>query len=171
MIISLAGYMGSGKSRIAKLLSAQTSFSLVDLDREIVQHENATISEIFQTKGELYFRRLERQILEQIISGSHNAVLSLGGGTPAYFNNIALLRSGTRTFYLQASVPTLVQRLLKQKAKRPLIANVKAEDLPEFVAKHLFERLPYYAQCEFTVATDGKKPEAITSEIIQHLNL
>lgn len=171
MIIALAGYMGSGKSRIAKLLSTATGFPLLDLDKEIVQRENASIAEIFQAKGELYFRRLERQILEQIVNSSQDTVLSLGGGTPAYFDNISLIKSTTRSFYLQASVPTLVSRLLKQKAKRPLIANVLDEDLPEFVAKHLFERLPYYAQCEFIITTDGKKPEDITSEIIQLLDL
>lgn len=171
MIIALTGYMGSGKSRIGKLLSTATGFPLLDLDKEIVQRENAGIAEIFQAKGELYFRRLERQILEQIVNSSQDTVLSLGGGTPAYFDNISLIKSTTRSFYLQASVPTLVSRLLKQKAKRPLIANVLDEDLPEFVAKHLFERLPYYAQCEFIITTDGKKPEDITSEIIQLLDL
>lgn len=171
MIISLAGYMGSGKSRIAKLLSTQTGYKLIDLDREIAVRENATIAEIFQKKGELYFRRLERQMLEEILKEGNTAILSLGGGTPAYFDNIELIRNATKSFYLQASIPTLVNRLLKQKAKRPLIANVRDEDLPEFVAKHLFERLPYYTQCEFSITTDGKKPEVITNEIIQHLGL
>ncbi|MDO5616678.1 MAG: shikimate kinase, partial [Cruoricaptor ignavus] len=70
------------------------------------------------------------------------------------------------SIYLRAKIPTLCERLLKQKFKRPLIANIPEENLPEFIAKHLFERNPFYNQCEFTVDTDDKTPEEIAGEII-----
>jgi len=68
MILSLAGYMGSGKSHISKLLSKKTGFPLIDLDKEIVRHNNATIPEIFQQKGEIFFRKEERRILQELLN-------------------------------------------------------------------------------------------------------
>ena len=169
MIISLAGYMGSGKSHISKLLSDKLNFKLIDLDKEISKKNNQTIAEIFENKGEIYFRKQERELLEMILATENSAVLSLGGGTPAYYNNIEVINQNSISFYLRANIGTLVARLSKQKAKRPLIANIKDEELPEFIAKHLFERNLFYNKCQFTVSTDNKIPEDIVEEIIHHL--
>lgn len=166
MILSLAGYMGSGKSHISKLLSKKTGFPLIDLDKEIVRYSNATIPEIFQQKGEIFFRKEERRILQELLNSGDKMILSLGGGTPAYYDNIELINKSSTSIYLRANIGTLVDRLSRQKAKRPLIANLSDEELPEFIAKHLFERNPYYSQCQFTVDTDGKAPEDIVNEII-----
>ena len=76
-----------------------------------------------------------------------------------------LINNHTQSVFLRTSVKTLTERLLKQKQKRPLIASQKDEDLPEFIAKHLFERNVYYSQAKFTVDTDGKVPEQIADEI------
>lgn len=169
MIISLAGYMGSGKSHIATILSEKTGFKLIDLDKEITAKNRASVSQIFASKGELFFRKSEREVLEEVLATEENIILSLGGGTPAYFNNMEVINSNSVSFYLRASVGTLTQRLLKQKAKRPLIAQVPDEEIPEFVAKHLFERNSFYHQCHFTVDTDSKTPEEISDEIIHLL--
>ncbi|MDO4224979.1 MAG: shikimate kinase [Bergeyella zoohelcum] len=169
MIISLIGYMGSGKSHISKLLSKKINFKLIDLDKEISLRNNASISEIFQKKGEIFFRKQERELLIHHLNTEENIILSLGGGTPAYYNNIDLLNEKSVSFYLKANIPTLCERLLKQKTKRPLIANINDEDLPEFIAKHLFERLPFYTKSQFSVATDSLTPEEIVEEIIRLL--
>lgn len=169
MIISLAGYMCSGKSHISKILSDKLNFKLVDLDKEIVKKNKLTIPEIFQKKGEIYFRKQEREILEEALATENNCVLSLGGGTPAYYNNMDAINQNSLSFYLRANVATLSDRLKKQKAKRPLLANIDDDDLPEFIAKHLFERNAYYNKCRFTVSTDHRTPEDIAEEIIHHL--
>lgn len=170
MIISLAGYMGCGKSHVSKLLSEKLSFKLVDLDKEITKKNKATISEIFKLKGEIFFRKEERLLLESILKSNENIILSLGGGTPAYYDNMKLVNLHSKSFFLQAKISTLVERLSKQKEKRPLIAKIADENLPEFIAKHLFERNAFYNQCQFTIATDNKLPESIVHEIIQYLN-
>ncbi len=169
MIISLAGYMGSGKSHISKLLSEKLNFKLIDLDKEIIKKNNHTIAEIFKNRGEIYFRKQEREFLEEVLATENNAVLSLGGGTPAYYNNMDVINQNSFSFHLRANVGTLSERLKKQKAKRPLIANIPDEDLPEFIAKHLFERNPFYNKAQFTISTDNKDPEEIVDEIIRHL--
>lgn len=165
MIISLIGYMGSGKSHISKVLSQKLQFKLIDLDKEISFKNNSAINEIFEKKGEIYFRKQEREMLEEVLMTPEPCILSLGGGTPAYYNNIFLINAHSQSVFLRTSVNTLAQRLLKQKNKRPLIASQKDDDLPEFIAKHLFERNHYYSQAKFTVDTDGKDPEQIADEI------
>lgn len=169
MIISLLGYMGSGKSHISKLLSSKLNFKLIDLDKEIIKRNNCSISEIFQKKGEIFFRKQEREALEEVLATEQNAILSLGGGTPIYYNNMDVINQNSISIYLSANIPTLTQRLYKQKDKRPLIANISDEALPEFIAKHLFERNPFYRKAQFMVSTDEKTPEEIVDEIIHLL--
>lgn len=166
MIISLIGYMGSGKSHISKVLSQKLNLKLIDLDRQIFLKNNLTIPEIFEKRGEIYFRKEERSLLEEILNTEKECILSLGGGTPAYYNNIDLITSKSESVYLRTSVVTLVERLSKQKQKRPLIANISEEELPEFIAKHLFERQVFYGQAKYTVSTNSKTPAEIVDEII-----
>lgn len=171
MIISLIGYMGSGKSHISKLLSQKINFKLIDLDQQIILKHQKKISEIFAERGEIFFRKEEKLVLEEVLELNENIVLSLGGGTPAYYNNMELINENSKSVFLQASVGTLTERLLRQKAKRPLIARLSDEELPEFIAKHLFERNNFYSQANFTINTNNKSPEEIVEEIISILNI
>ncbi|MDC8106803.1 shikimate kinase [Chryseobacterium sp. PTM-20240506] len=171
MIISLVGYMGCGKSHISKILSEKINFKLIDLDKEISRRNKLTIPEIFEKKGEIYFRKLERETLEEILATEENLILSLGGGTPVYYNNMEIINNNSKSIFLRASVSTLAERLSKQKEKRPLIANISDENLPEFIAKHLFERNQFYSKAMISVTTDSREPEAIVDEIIEKLYL
>ena len=165
MIISLIGYMGSGKTHVAKVLSQKIQLKIIDLDKEISIKNNLTIPEIFKQRGEIYFRKQEKQTLEELLSTNESGILSLGGGTPCFYNNMDLLVEKTETFFLRTSVGTLSERLIPQKQKRPLIAHLADEDLPEFIAKHLFERNTFYSKAKYTVDTDQKTPEQIADEI------
>jgi shikimate kinase len=171
MIISLVGYMGSGKTHISKILSEKLNFKFIDLDKEIFQRSKLTIPEIFEKKGELYFRKLEREVLEEILATEKDIVLSLGGGTPVYYNNMEIINNNSKSIFLKASVNTLSERLSKQKEKRPLIARISDENLPEFIAKHLFERNQFYSKAQFSITTDNREPEDIVDEIIEKLYL
>ena len=163
--------MGSGKSHISKILSEKINFKLIDLDKEISRRNKLTIPEIFEKKGEIYFRKLERETLEEILASEENVILSLGGGTPVYYNNMEIINLNSKSFFLRASIGTLTERISKQKDKRPLIAKISDEDLPEFIAKHLFERNEYYGKAQFNINTDNKTPEEIMNEIIEKLYL
>ncbi|KIA83030.1 shikimate kinase [Kaistella solincola] len=167
MIISLIGYMGSGKSHISKLLSDKMNLKLIDLDKEIIARHNMPIAEIFEKKGEIFFRKQERAILDEILDTEKSCILSVGGGTPAYYENISLINEKSTSVYLRTSVKILTERLLKQKQKRPLIAKIPDEQLPEFIGQHLFERQQFYSQAKHTVITDNKSPEEICREIAQ----
>lgn len=169
MLISLLGYMGSGKSHIAKVLSKKTGFDLIDLDREIAKRAGMSVTEIFKKKGELHFRKQEKQLLEELLATKTQCILSLGGGTPAYYNNMEIINHNSVSFFLRTPVSVLSERLLRQKNKRPLIAHIKDEDIPEFIAKHLFERNIFYNKARHIVDTDGKTPEKIADEIMSCL--
>ncbi|MCS3529919.1 shikimate kinase [Chryseobacterium sp. JUb7] len=171
MIISLVGYMGSGKSHISKILSEKINFKLIDLDKEISRRNKLTIPEIFEKKGEIYFRKLERETLEEILASEENVILSLGGGTPVYYNNMEIINLNSKSIFLRASIGTLAERISKQKEKRPLIAKISDEDLPEFIAKHLFERNEFYGKAQYSINTDSREPQDIVQEIIEKLYL
>ena len=169
MIISLIGYMGSGKSHVSKFLSKHLNFDLIDLDNAISLEEKREISEIFKKSGEIYFRKVEKQMLEKIVNSDKNIVISLGGGTPVYYDNINTINEKTISVYLRAKIGTLAERLASNKAKRPLIAQLEDEELPEFIAKHLFERNAYYNQAQIIIDTDNKTPEEIVKEITEKI--
>ena len=172
MIVVLMGYMGSGKSTIGKKLATVLNYNFLDLDDYLINKEEASISEIFKTKGEIYFRKKETEYLKKLISSSENLVLALGGGTPCYGENIDVLTSHLKValFYLKLSIPLLAERLFKEREKRPLINHLNSEDeLLEFIGKHLFERVHYYNQAKYTISTDNKPQQAVVECILTHL--
>lgn len=164
--VVLVGYMGSGKSLIGKLLSEKMSLIFLDLDQIIEQEENRTIKNIFETNGEIYFRKKEHQTFKHLLETENSFVLSLGGGTPCYANNHELLRNdNVISIYLSASIKTLYDRLILEKFKRPIIANKNQDELEEFIAKHLFDRNFYYNQCKYKINVNNKSAEEIVLEI------
>ncbi len=165
MQLIVIGYMGSGKTTIGKLLAKKIDYDFIDLDCYISGKERSTINEIFKNKGEIYFRKVENMYLQEIINTKENYVLSVGGGTPCYANNIDLITTSSISIYLKASINTLYERLINEKNDRPLIKNLKNDQLKEYIAKHLFERSSYYEKATLTVSIDDKKIEEIIKEI------
>ncbi len=171
MNIVLMGYMGSGKSTIGKNLSKMIDYEFTDLDDYIEKMENLSIPQIFETKGEIYFRKKEHFYLKELLKHD-DIILSLGGGTPCYGRNMEVILNATHAqcIYLKCSIPNLVKRLSPEKSTRPLIAHLTTdEELTEFIGKHLFERSFYYSQSHQTIVTDHKTVEEITEEIMARL--
>ncbi|MES2862932.1 MAG: shikimate kinase [Bacteroidota bacterium] len=170
MKIILVGYMASGKSTIGKLLSEALNVSFYDLDHLIEANLNLKVNEIFDQKGELFFRKKEREVLIDFLNTTDNYILALGGGTPCYYDNFELYqKKSIHSIYLKASVATLLERLQSQKATRPLVASLNEKELQDFVAKHLFERNYFYHQVETVISIDNKKESEIVSEIVTKL--
>ena len=163
--------MGSGKTLVSKELNILNNLKIFDLDTEISKQNNRSITEIFKEKGEIFFRKTEKEVLEKILSSEKNIILSLGGGTPCYYNNIDRINEKTISVFLKTNVKTLAQRLSSEKDKRPLIQNISNEDLPEFIAKHLFERNPFYNQAKITINTDNLSAREIAEEILTEIKL
>lgn len=171
MKISLLGYMGSGKTTIGKELSQTLNVKFVDLDQFIQINYQKTVSEIFSQEGEIKFRKYERQSLLEILNSSDDLIVSLGGGTPAYYDNMDWINEHSHSFYLRLTPSDLVKRLREEKTSRPLIAHLSDEELPEFVAKHLFERRIFYEKAMKSIDVKEKTIDETVQEIIQHLPL
>lgn len=164
--IVLVGYMGSGKTEIGKLLAKKCELPFYDLDFLIENELGKTVSEIFSEKGEIYFRKIEHELLVKQLDKKESFVLSLGGGTPCYANNHLFLQNEeVISVYLKASVATLVERLSINKTKRPLVKDLETEEMQEFIAKHLFDRSFYYNQCKHVISVDDKSPTDVVLEI------
>ena len=172
MNIFLVGYMASGKTTIGKALAEKMNFRFIDLDQYIENKEAMSVPEIFRLKGEIYFRKIETLCLIELIDSNEKSIISLGGGTPCYGNNLELLLNAENslTIYLKASIKELVKRLNKNKLNRPLIAHLDTEEaLTEFIGKHLFERSNYYSQSKLIVNIDDKNVNQIVEDILLNL--
>ena len=162
------GYMGCGKSTLGPLISNQNSLPFIDLDQYIERNEKSTITSIFENRGEIYFRKKERLYLEHFFLNQSSFIISLGGGTPCYFDNIDYinLKDETISVFLKSSPKELANRLYDKKNNRPLISHIQSkEQLEEYIAKHLFERLPYYEKAKKTIITDNKSIKSLVEEI------
>lgn len=158
--------MGSGKTTIAKLLSEKIKLSVLDLDKIIEERLDLSVKAIFETKGEIYFRKVEHRIFSELMSNNESMILSLGGGTPCYAGNHLLLNGeGVTSIYLKASIETLYGRLSTVKSERPLLSEMEEEEMKEFIAKHLFDRSFYYNQAAIKLSVDGKDTAAIVKEL------
>lgn len=167
MKIVLLGYMASGKSAVGRLLSEKLNLNFIDLDAYIEAQEGKSIATIFSEKGEIYFRQKESFYLAQLLEENNDFVLSLGGGTPCYGKNIALILKYSTSVYLKSSIKTIIDRVKLEKEHRPLIANIADENLQEFIAKHLFERAPYYEQAHQKVITD----QLTINEVVEAISI
>ncbi len=168
----LIGYMGSGKSTVGKLLSEELNHKFYDLDQEIEKEYGLAISEIFARRGEIFFRKAERKMLQKLIALDEDAIVSLGGGTPCYGDNMELIKNAdsVRSIYLKLNIQTLLQRLKQEKEDRPMISHLETEELlEEFIRKHLFERGFYYNQSELILDCNGKDLSEITQELMETL--
>ena len=158
--------MASGKSTIGREISKKLDMKFIDLDDYISKREKRSISEIFKVEGEIYFRKIESSYLGEILNSKDSFILSLGGGTPCYSNNMeVILNSEASSIYVKVDIKTLASRLTAEKNKRPLVADLEDNKLIEFVAKHLFERRFFYEQASITVNTEDKSIEEIITEI------
>ncbi|REH48802.1 shikimate kinase [Tenacibaculum gallaicum] len=167
MKIILLGYMASGKSTIGRFLAEKKHIPFIDLDEYIEKREGKTVSEIFELKGEIYFRKQEHVFLKELLEKKEDFILSLGGGTPCYAGNMDVLLNfkNVKSVYLKTSINTIVDRLTNEKSQRPLVARLNKEELAEFVAKHLFERSYFYNQATYKLVVDNKSVYEIIGDL------
>jgi shikimate kinase len=166
--IFLVGYMGAGKSVIGKSLSKSLGCKFFDLDAYIELKEGKKISQIFEEKNEVFFRKLENKYLKELILIKDKKIISTGGGTPCFENNFNIIQSCSNSVsvYLKASVETILDRLRGSVDKRPIISNFQNEDsIKEFIKKHLFERSFYYEKSKIKIRTDDIEIRDIVSLI------
>lgn len=161
-MLYLIGFMGVGKTTIGKQIAALNKVIFIDTDSQIEKETSKSIKEIFETDGEIAFRKLETDTIHSI---DRKAIIACGGGLPAHNNNIEYLKHKGIVIYLKASTETLIKRLEKNKNKRPLISKLTNDKLLEFIRKILKEREKTYKQADYTIETDNKTVKEVLREI------
>ncbi|MCD8021506.1 MAG: shikimate kinase [Lachnospiraceae bacterium] len=164
--IFLIGFMGAGKSTVARSLRDDFGMRLVEMDEQIEAEEGRTISQIFAESGEAYFRALETRLLENLEQEA-NTVVSCGGGVPMREENVAAMRRSGKIVYLSARPETIYERV-KDFHTRPLLeGNMNVEYIERLIA----QRLPkYQAAADLTVETDGKSAREICEAIFEEVS-
>ena len=169
--IILLGYMGCGKSTVGRLLAKHLELPFVDLDDYLSEIHGRSVQNLFLEHGEIGFRKLEKIALDNLLASAQVSVLSLGGGTPCYADNMqSVIQSTPHTFYLSPSISTLCHRLYSEKDHRPMISHLTSKDkLQEFIAKHIFERKLYYQQANHHLFIQDETPQELVDKIVKEL--
>lgn len=151
--IILIGYMGAGKTTVGKALAKDLGLMFYDLDWYIESRMHKTVAQIFKESGEEGFRRIERNMLHEVAE-FEDVVISCGGGTPCFFDNMEYMNSQGQTLYLQASPEILAMHLRMGKSVRPLILGKTDEELMQFIKESLEKRDPFYTQAKYILNVD-----------------
>jgi shikimate kinase len=153
MKIFLIGFMGSGKTHWGGIWAKGLNISFFDLDKQIEEAEQKTVAEIFEKKGEAYFREKEAAALRSFAE-KNNCIIACGGGTPCFDDNIQWMNENGITIYLQAAPQDILQRVMEEQSKRPLIKNLNEGELLFFIQQKLKEREPFYTQAKIILQTN-----------------
>ena len=154
MKIYLIGFMGTGKTYWGRQLSERLTLPFFDLDEQIASSEGKSINDIFGQHGEEYFRQKEKEILHLLTESHDSFIMACGGGTPCYFNNIEYMNRSGSTIWINTPMPILIERLLKDKADRPLLKDLSDEQIKNFISKKFADRRMYYEQASQTLNED-----------------
>jgi shikimate kinase len=165
MKIFLIGFMGSGKSYLGKKLSEKLRLPFFDLDAEIESNEGKSINQLFDEKGEEYFRLREKDYLHLITESHESFIMATGGGTPCYYNNIDYMNLAGTTVWINSTIDILFDRLLKEKSKRPLLKGLDETQLKGFIQKKFSDRKIYYEQAAISVDDNNESLEKILNKI------
>ncbi|MEJ7779948.1 MAG: shikimate kinase [Daejeonella sp.] len=160
MNVFLIGFMGSGKTTIGKKLANYLKYEFIDLDKFIEARSGMSIVDYFEAHGEDAFRELEREILQNT-AFPENAIIATGGGAPCYKDNMEWMNNNGSVAYLFLSPKALASRLENSTADRPLIRNLKGEELVDFIAAKLKERETFYNQSKFVVSASDLTAERL----------
>lgn len=148
--IVLVGYMCAGKTTVGKALAKELGRTFYDLDWYIEERFHKKVPQIFAEEGEAHFRDLERRMLHEVAE-FENIVLSCGGGTPCFFDNMDYMNSVAETFYLKASPDTLCRHVAVSRGERPLLKGKSPEELHTFITEQLALRSPHYEKARHIV--------------------
>jgi shikimate kinase len=164
MRIYLVGFMGSGKTTVGRKLAAILGYDFIDLDDFIENEYKISIPRIFEKYDENAFRKIEHKSLKRC-SDYENTLISTGGGTPCFFNNMELINNSGFSVYIRMHPKSLYNRLISSKKKRPLLKEKSPEEIMAFIEHSLKVREPFYNQAALTVKGEDIKPETIIEEI------
>ena len=168
MNIFLVGFMASGKTTLGSQLAALLGMSYVDMDEYIEKKNGKTIRQIFVTKGEEHFRKLENEALVQLAK-EDGVVVATGGGSACFHDNMEVMNSHGLTVYLKVSAEELVKRLAETKIDRPLLWGKSTDELTVYIVEMLKIREPFYSKSKVVFPSDNPTAEEIAEALKPYL--
>jgi shikimate kinase len=167
MKIFLIGFMGSGKTTWGKIIGEKLEVPFFDLDDLIEKRANLKINDIFDRKGEKYFRKLEAVCLRELHVMDH-FILACGGGTPCFYDNMMVMNALGITVWMNTPKEVMATRLLEEAGHRPLINGLSSERLHEFIEDKLEERLQFYNQARIIIDPTTSTPDDLIRQLQKH---
>ncbi len=166
MKVFLIGMPGCGKSTFGRRASQNLSMNFIDLDKEIMKLEQMSINEIFDNKGEAYFRHIETTMLKNITQSMHSFIMATGGGAPCFFENMTFMNVSGITIFIDTDIDFLLARLSKKGiSKRPLLQKIGEGNLKNGLQEQLKKRLPFYSQAHITLPYN----QSLETEIVSYI--
>lgn len=166
--VILIGYMGAGKTTVGKELAKSLGVTFYDLDWYIESRMRKSVKQIFDEGGEEKFRRIEHNMLHEVAE-FENVVISCGGGTPCFYDNMEYLNQQGETVYLQSQPEVLMQHLKMGKGVRPLLLNKTQEEIKEYITAQLKEREQFYLKAKHVLNVNLMDSHAKVEEHIQRI--
>lgn len=168
--VMLIGYMGAGKTTIGKVLARDMGMEFYDLDDYIEGRFHQKIPDIFAEKGEEGFREMERKMLHEVAE-FENVIISCGGGTPCFFDNMDFMNSRGETVFLDAPPEVLKEHLKMGKTVRPLIQGKTDEELTAYIEESLQKRIPYYQKAKHTLKIEVIHTQEQIKDYVEQIKL
>lgn len=165
----LIGLPGAGKTTVGRVLSAKSGLPFIDLDDVIVEKEGQSIHKIFAEKGEDHFREIEAEYLGRLLAKKLKVIISVGGGTPCYHNNLQKMKQAGSVCYLQVSWQQLESRASLDNNKRPLFEGLNKQDLAKSLETKFAWRLPIYEQADLIIKGDELRALEIADVLLKKL--
>ena len=166
--IVLIGFMGSGKTTVGQLLAKNLGYRFLDTDEYIEQTTGKTISTIFATYGEEYFRLLETKIVEELATSLSNTVVSTGGGLPLREKNANILKGMGQVIFLKISKEVVLNRL-QGDTNRPLLQGENVEERVENLLTERFDK--YKKAAHYMVCVDQRSEQEVMEHILAQVKL
>lgn len=153
MIVFLTGFMGSGKTHWGRLWAEAGGYHFIDLDEKIAEDAGESVVDIFEKKGEAFFREIEARVLRQL-DLQPGTIVACGGGAPCFHDNMNWMNARGITLYLRARPEFLWERIRDEREVRPLLKNINENELLYFIERKLAERAPFYNQAQMILNAD-----------------
>ncbi|NCU32781.1 MAG: shikimate kinase [Candidatus Moranbacteria bacterium] len=162
MRIYLVGFMGSGKTTVGRVLSRRLGFDFLDTDKEVEKLAGMSLRNLFKTSGETAFRELEQQVLHTT-SKLEKTVISTGGGTPCFYDNMDFIKQNGVSIYLMMQPASIVNRLENSKNPRPLVHGLSSSELQAYVETELEKRKKFYSTADYVIKAESVSIDQIIS--------